>query len=151
VGKFLSNKAKLGRFLKALKKEGIIDFNKNSFVHRLKLQKYVFIAQKMGFKTDYAYSLYIHGPYSTKLADDYYLIENFEGKRPIRLDKEFVKLIKNKSEKWLELASTIVMIRARYDEISDDKLIALVKTAKHATEDRLMKIISELEKTSCFD
>ena len=81
----MRDKAKLIRFLKSLKDEDIIDFDKDSFVHRLKLQKYVFIAQKLGFRTDYNYSLYIHGPYSTSLADDYYSIGNFGNVKPIKM------------------------------------------------------------------
>jgi len=148
----MRDKTKLVRFLKSLKDEGIIDFDKDSFVHRLKLQKYVFIAQKLGFHTNYNYSLYIHGPYSTSLADDYYSIGNFDSEKPTRMKSKFVKITKNKSKKWLELAATIIMIKERHDTINHNKLIDLVKSAKPlADKDYLLDIIRELEKYNCFN
>lgn len=148
----MKDKAKLVGFLKSLKGEDVIDFNKDRFNHRLKLQKYVFIAQKLGFPTNYNYSLYIHGPYSTSLADDYYSIENFENVRPRKMDRQFIKLVKNKSKNWLELAATIIMIKERYDDVSHDKLIELVKTAKPlADKDHLRDIIRKLEESNCFN
>lgn len=138
--------------MKSLKDNEIIDFNKDSFVHRLKLQKYVFIARKYGLDTGYDYSLYIHGPYSSGLADDYYAINDFSRAKKIELDTEFTKLVKNKSKKWLELASKIIVIKDRYDQISDDKLIDLVKSAKpKATREGLEKIIRTLNKNSLFN
>ncbi len=151
-GNSLKDKTKLVGFLKSLKDRDVIDFNKNSFSHRIKLQKYVFIAQKLGFQTNYNYSLYIHGPYSTSLADDYYSIENFGNVRPRKVTEQFIELVKDKTKNWLELAATIIMINERYDDISPDKLIELVKTAKpHADKNHLSKIIRTLEKHNCVD
>jgi uncharacterized protein YwgA len=143
----LSNKERLASFLKALDEIGIMSFDKNRFTHRLKLQKYVYIARNLGFKAPYNYSLYIHGPYSSSLADDYYAIDDFKNKEPIELDERFVKLVRNKSEKWLELATTIIMIRKRYIDINRHKLIELVKTAKsYATTEDLNAVIDLLRK-----
>jgi uncharacterized protein YwgA len=143
----LSNKERLASFLKALDEVGIICFNKKRFDHRLKLQKYVYIARNLGFKAPYNYSLYIHGPYSSSLADDYYAIDDFKDKNSIELDERFVKLVRDKSEKWLELASTIIMIRKRYVCINRHELIELVQTAKpYATADCLSEIIDLLRK-----
>ena len=143
----MSNRERLADFLKALDDAGIIDFDKNRFNHRLKLQKYVFIAQKFGFKTNYNYSLYIHGPYSSNLADDYYHISNFKDREPMALDFRFVKLVRNKSEEWLELASTILMIIERYGNVDHNTLISLVKTVKpFAEREHLMEIVRSLER-----
>jgi len=136
----------LANFLKALDEVGILSFNKNRFNHRLKLQKYVYIARNFGFKAPYNYSLYIHGPYSSSLADDYYAIDDFQNEESIELDERFVKLVKDKSEKWLELASTVIMIRKRYVDINRHKLIKLVKTAKpYVTTKKLETVIKLLK------
>lgn len=143
----MSSRRRLASFLKALDDAGILSFDKNRFNHRLKLQKYVYIARNFGFKAPYGYSLYIHGPYASSLADDYYAIGDFQNEDAVELDERFVKLVKNKSEEWLELASTVVMIRKRYAEISRHKLTELVQTAKpHATTEELNEIIDLLRK-----
>lgn len=148
----MTSKERLASFLKALADASIIDFNKNWFNHRLKLQKYVFIAQRFGFRTDYDYSLYIHGPYSSKLADDYYGISDFTDREPMALDYKFIRLVKNKSEEWLELASTILMIKERYGNVSRDKLINLVKTVKpFAEREYLIEITRSLERYRCLN
>jgi len=147
----LSNRQNLASFLKALDEAGILRFDKNRFTHRLKLQKYVYFARNFGFKAPYSYSLYIHGPYSPSLADDYYGINDFQNKEPIELDERFVNLVRNKSEKWLEFASTIVMIRKRYTDINRHKLIGLVKTAKpYVSTKELNTIIDLLKKYNLF-
>lgn len=148
----MSGKERLANFLRALHDVGIIDFDKRLFKHRLKLQKYVYIARKFGFATDYNYSLYIHGPYSSSLAHDYYELNDFKGREPTPLDSRFVKLVKNKSDEWLELAATILMIRGRYENIDDNKLIDLVITVKPFAESAyLMEIVRSLEAHNCLD
>jgi len=148
----LSNKEKLANFLKALDNAGIIDFDKNRFNHRLKLQKYVFIARKFGFRTGYSFSLYIHGPYSSTLANDYYHIWDFKDKKAIALDPRFVKLVRNKSEEWLELAATIIMIGQRYEAIDTRTLIELVKTVKpFAKREYLLEIMRNLKQSNCLN
>lgn len=138
--------------MKSLKDNEVIDFNKDFFVHRLKLQKYIFIARKFGFDTSYDYSLYVHGPYSSDLADEYYAITNFDCAKTIELDSSFIKLVKNKSKDWLEFAATIIMIKDRYESISIDKLIDLVKSVKpHANREKLMDILETLHTSNCLN
>ncbi|MEM3292996.1 MAG: hypothetical protein QXO81_01345 [Metallosphaera sp.] len=45
---------------------------KNSFDDRLRLQKYVFIMEKLGLNLGYSFNEYLRGPYSPDLAMDYY-------------------------------------------------------------------------------
>jgi uncharacterized protein YwgA len=147
----LVNWYRLASFIKALDNEGILKFDKKYFNHRLRLQKYVFIARNFGFNSPYDYSLYIRGPYSSSLADDYYEIKSFDEESPINLDKRFVRLVKGKSDGWLELAATIIMIRGRYKGIDRNKLISLVKTAKpYADRSYLVEIMNHLEKYACL-
>ena len=99
------NKEKLASSLNALHTNEILTFDKNRFNHRLKVQKYVYLARCFGIRTSYTYSLYIHGPYAPSLAHDYYAIDNYRDNAPLNLDENFVKLVKGKSEEWLELGS----------------------------------------------
>lgn len=136
---------RLAGFIKALKVEGILDFNIKFFNHRLKLQKYVFLARRYGFDLNYNFSLYIHGPYSPELADDYYELDKAPV-APVTLDRNFVSLVKRKSEWWLELAATIVHIKERYPDITENEIKWLVKNSKPlATDVEVEKIISELK------
>ncbi len=148
----LSREERLSSFLKTLDDKGILSFNKNLFNNRLKVQKYVFIARKFGLSLRYTYSLYIRGPYSSGLADDYYEIDDYHNSNSLEIDEDFFKLVKNKSEEWLELAATILMIRERYQSINDEKLVALVNNAKpHAKKEELRKILVLLRKYSCLN
>jgi len=144
----LSKKESLIAFIKALRDNGILDFNIDNFNHRLKLQKYVFIARKFGLDLGYKYNLYLRGPYSPLLAEDYYAIKEGEvTPKSIELDGRFVELIKNKSARWLELASTIIMIRDRYRISDPEGIISLMRITKpYATKHELLEIISELKK-----
>ena len=55
----------------------VTDDSDDGFAARFRIQKYVLIAQHMGLGTRYEYPGYIHGPYSSDLAEDYYnLAEN---------------------------------------------------------------------------
>lgn len=138
-------KKTLAGFIKALKENRIFTFKVNRFDARLKLQKYVYLARKFGLNLDYNYNLYIHGPYSPELAKEYYALGNIKGIK-VDLDERFVDLIKGKSEQWLELAATIVMVFERYSNISDEMVIELVKSSKpFATEKELREIIKKLK------
>jgi uncharacterized protein YwgA len=137
---------RLAGFVKALESIGF-NFNVRLFNNRLKLQKYVFLAKQYGIDLGYNFNLYVRGPYSPMLAEDYYrLSEEIE---PIRvgLPEDFIKLIKNKSERWLELASTVVMVKNRYPSIDDEKIIKIVLGNKPFTnEEELKEIICKLRK-----
>ena len=65
---------KLVPFMKFLEKEAGFRFDIDKFDSRLKLQKYVFIGKNFKLPVKYHYSIYIRGPYSPTLADDYYEI-----------------------------------------------------------------------------
>ena len=45
---------------------------RGSFEDRLRLQKYVYIMERLGLDLGYSFSGYLRGPYSPDLADDYY-------------------------------------------------------------------------------
>ncbi len=114
---------KLAAFIKFLETNTKYKFNITNFKNRVKLQKYVYLSKSFGFDFDYSHSMYIRGPYSPQLADDYYkLHENKEYQKlasNVELDdnrERFIKLVWGKSEEWLEIASTFLMIWERYKD-----------------------------------
>ena len=143
---FMSRKKRLACFVKALKDSRTLDFDVKRFDHRLKLQKFVYLARKCGFDLGYNYNLYVHGPYSARLARDYYALGDCTACPATKLNEDFTSLIRNKSKRWLELASTIVMVSERYDNADPDEIVDLVKMSKpQAKNDRLYDVISELQ------
>ena len=52
------------------------NLNKNRFNDRLLMQKGCYILNSWGFGPKYRYGLYIRGPYSSELADDYFEMTN---------------------------------------------------------------------------
>ena len=97
----------------------LLSDDENGSINRLKLQKYVFLAQtSLQNNFGYEYNIYRNGPYSPDLANYYY-----EG---LDLDKissaineknwiddtvftdRFLTLFKDKDPEWLEVAATLV-------------------------------------------
>ncbi len=148
----------LGSFIKFLGDHNLIDTAKLTadgldFDTRLKIQKYTYLAGKLGLKHEYGYSLYIYGPYSRSLAKDYYALAETPGKFATEskqqvvssLDQErFLQLVGNKDVGWLEIASTLIDQNPRF---SDDKsLILHVGSIKHNhSTDCILSVLSDLK------
>ena len=67
----------LANFVRFLEDNNLVRFDVRGdgderFSNRFKIQKCVFLAQKMGYDMQYRYGIYHYGPYSKTLADDYY-------------------------------------------------------------------------------
>jgi len=106
----MKNRAYLNSFLKILKEELGFDFNIKSFNDRVLLQKYVYLAKYFGWEHSYLYSLYIRGPYSSNLADDYYNpdIDCFGFAELGNFNKsDFMSFVENHDIFWLESAATM--------------------------------------------
>ena len=138
----MERREKLSRIVNSLRKVGF-DFKVNYFNNRLKLQKYVFLLRRYGIDLGYSYNYYIRGPYSPELANDYYNLTKVDGE--IELPEDFLKLIKDKSERWLELASSLVMVFEKYPRISEDEAIRIVAGSKLENPDKLRRILRELK------
>ncbi len=91
----------------------------NGFINRLKLQKYVFLAQtSLRNNFGYEYSIYRNGPYSPELANYYYEdLDLNEVSSEINTKQwiddpvftgRFLTLFKDKEPEWLEMAATLV-------------------------------------------
>ena len=139
--------SRLARFLGFLHEKLDFKFNIHSFNDRIKLQKYVFIGRYMGWRFPYIHSIYVRGPYSTRLARDYYRLSNiFSGLGGINLDgirpnpetdysedfniEVFQNLLKGKDVTWLEVASTMLSLRKTYSDTAPEELgrILLMRT-----------------------
>lgn len=163
---------RLASFIKILRDNDVLSsLNINRFDHRLKLQKYVFLARSFGISefNSYSFSEYMYGPYSPVLADDYYEMER-EGMDPYKeFDREFYEklsksaefknfanLVKGKDSKWLEVAATMLDLseavkrgvnrRVIPEEYAETTLKDMVKNRKPFASKRLIdSIFNELK------
>ena len=107
----------------------VTDETDAGFDTRLRIQKYVFVAQRLGLGTTYRYNRYRYGPYSPGLTDDYYrLAENpatyeIESVRSAIPDgfsqDKFLGTVKGRSSEWLEVATTLIHISPQHDNTRD--------------------------------
>ncbi len=143
--------AKLAAFISFLKKELGCELKIHErFEDRLKLQKYVYLADHYGLNSGYDFSMYIHGPYSPKLAEDYYKQLDVETALPPEFrSQDFIKLVAGKDADWLEIAATIVSIYEYNQEkgVSRSDITKIVSEIKPwAAKDYINKVIDELIK-----
>jgi uncharacterized protein YwgA len=99
--------------------QNLLKEDENGFINRLKLQKYIFLAQtSLNNNFGYEYDIYRNGPYSPELANFYY--EELDLNR-ITLDvkqkkwindkiftERFLVLFRDKEPDWLEVAATLI-------------------------------------------
>jgi uncharacterized protein YwgA len=110
----------LDGFVRFLEGEGLVELDivgndDRQFTNRLKLQKYAFLAKRLGMPFRYQHGLYLYGPYSSELAADYYALARDSGRAgrsaaaiPDGFRKDdFLRAIHN-DPKWLEIAATIM-------------------------------------------
>lgn len=132
----------LARFINALREEIGFNFNINKFESRLKLQKLVFLARRFGLPLNYEFNYYIRGPYSRILAEDYYNLPSIDDS--LILPNNFIELVKKKNARWLELASSLVMIFEKYGDM--DTAIYIVAKNKMVSEKKLRDIAETLSR-----
>lgn len=155
----VGDKAKLKAFIEFLKDRVGFTFELDNFDHRIKLQKYVFLARAFGWNHDYGYNLYIRGPYSSSLAKDYY---NLEGIIPALvipgLDGEsFRSLVLNKDTSWLEVAATLIAIHKNFSwhfnvDVLEKKVISRTFELKsNISEDIICDAYKELKRNGFLD
>lgn len=102
--------------------------------NRIKAQKFVYFGKKLGLPLDYDFDLYLYGPYSSKLADDYYSMSEEEWKSgtldiPESIERT-LRYLRGNDTMFLEIAATLDSIRAVNKEVSDSKLIDVVAKLK---------------------
>lgn len=123
VAEMDNEKLELKAFTEFLQDTCGFKFDVNSFNHRIRLQKYVFISKFLGWNNKYDYNIYVRGPYSPDLAKDYYNLKDVsispeESKGFLSgLDKDkFSQIIQGKRIEWLEVGTTMLSL---YDSNKD--------------------------------
>ena len=153
---------RLKAFLTFLHKNGIIDINRidddsdDGFINRLKIQKCTYLARFYGLDLGYEYDMYIYGPYSVKLAEDYYSIirdfkennnssgnNNNNGILEFKSNK-FLTDIKSRTPEWLEVATTILDQYGIYGK-NREKLIKHVSSIKTYETDYINNVYEDLK------
>jgi len=126
----------LASFIRFLEESLNYKFNVNrEFEKRFLLQKYVFLARLFGLDMGYRFSLYLYGPYSSELADDYYEVAKKRGLAltplPNTFEREgFINLVKDKDSTWLEIASSIILVKERYPNLSGEEAYNVLRFSK---------------------
>lgn len=123
----------LKAFIKFLEDKCDFVFNINSFDHRIKLQKCVYIAKILGWDCPhYSYNIYMRGPYSPDLTSDYYAIanqylglDNYVSHLPKFDADRFAQTVGGKDIGWLEIATTLLSVyKNNRQRMGHDELIA---------------------------
>jgi len=106
----------------------------NSFNDRLIMQKGCFLLNEMGVLPRYNFSIYIRGPYSSELADDYYTIlgsGNFSYDTDV--DESYISELSKimaKGPSYLEAYSTLILASRYNPKMNEDELAAFVLEMK---------------------
>ena len=149
----------LALFIHKLEDDGLLTFDilgdsDEHFNNRLRIQKYVYLAKYFDIDLGYDYSIYLHGPYSSTLANDYYNIAKDNILNQItnttnnpyerRGNDVFFNFVKNRDVDWLEAATTLLSLKKRFN----DKSCLLERTINmkdHISEDKINIVLEELE------
>jgi uncharacterized protein YwgA len=119
-----------------------------AFNNRLKIQKYVLIARRLGLiDKDYNYDIYIRGPYSSDLADEYYVYEPCKYNIPKEKEKavdRFLSIVKDKDNNWLEIAGTALHINIRNKELENVEWLTIKAKGYKYPKEKIKEIIKEL-------
>jgi len=118
---------------------------------RLRVQKAAFLLKhlKVSPFTDYGFNLYVRGPYSPALATDYYDLSQ-ASPRPVRLNKhddELLDWFAQNDAKWLEVASSIILIKERYPRATRKEIHSVLQISKSWVDRKYFEsVIKELVK-----
>lgn len=139
----------LSKFVVFLKEELGWSFDVEKFNDRFLLQKYVFLSRFFGYDLGYQYTIYLHGPYSPDLADDYYQLPPGKERNEKYLEwgkkEDFINLVKGKKRRWLETASTILSLTEYH--YAGEELKKKAVEIKNEDEDYVERVYKELEGT----
>lgn len=114
--------------------------DRRKFNDRLLMQKGCYILNSWGYGPYYRYGLYIRGPYSSELADDYYEIGRLSNSTTIPSDAiSKLSEIMNKGIEYTEAYATVLLVKrnnpGRTDkEIFDKSLNIKPHLEKEVTE-----------------
>jgi uncharacterized protein YwgA len=152
-----------GKNIAALLTSSGLRFDIGSVASRKLLQKVVYLAQDLGLPVHYNYGWYIHGPYSPKLAKDYYelksqttlgnSISDFSLASEYSLvSKKLKALLKAKpfdveEADWAELLASITFLR-RESKYSDQETSSFLREKKPHVIDHYKEAKKALQSVS---
>lgn len=107
------------------------------FSDRLAMQKGCYILNSWGYEPVYRYSLYIRGPYSSELADDYYEMHGkVSGDTDVsESDLSVLKELYTKGLPYVEAYATVLLLKNSNPNVASNKIL-----------DRALELKPHLEK-----
>jgi len=148
--------SELGTILAALKRATSQDFSGRSFQSRLRIQKAIYFLQAFGYgpAREYSFGDYFHGPYSPKLANQYYDLRSFDpagvvvGPTPTFPPAaiEFLREVTKAGNDMLEASATMHAFLTRNRDASGDEAIAYLGKVKGWLVGRGREALSLLKK-----
>ena len=107
------------------------------FSERLTLQRCCYILNSWGYEPSYRYSLYIRGPYSTELADDYSEMHGEVTGHTNVLDGDLSRLkeLYSKGPSYVEAYATVLLLINNNPNVPSNKIL-----------DRALELKPHLEK-----
>ncbi len=136
-----------------------------SFNSRFKIQKIAYLCKGLGMDLYHEFNIYVHGPYSHVLAQDYYnfpdVIVNLETDYVLNESERQIAdkikenvlghyLTKDYESELLEAISTIIYLKQENPDISDDDIFATVKKMKSHLKESMIIISNNISKELLF-
>jgi len=145
---------RLPTFIELLEEMNLVQFDiledtEENFDNRFRIQKYVFLAEYFGLHLDYVFSMYIHGPYSPDLTNDYYELAQDGFEHPEELPDEFdinrfYSFVSPMDSTSLEAAATLLSLNENFHD--RQCLLDRVKNMKsHIALENIQDIFESLE------
>lgn len=117
---------RLPTFIDLLENMNLISFDilgdtEENFDNRFRIQKYVFLSQYFGLDLDYQFTMYLHGPYSPDLTNDYYALTGdvsyFREDLPDEFDSDrFYTFVNEMDSNSLEATATLLSLNEHFHD-----------------------------------
>ncbi|MCL2509637.1 MAG: hypothetical protein FWF07_00965 [Methanomassiliicoccaceae archaeon] len=119
-----------------------------NFSDRLMIQKGCFLLNDMGVSPVYNFSLYIRGPYSSELADDYYeLMRNNTLSYHTDVNDSYISQLSEiaaRGPKYLEAYSTLILAKRYNPKMEKDGLVNFVSEIKPTLKKEIVEAAGSL-------
>ncbi len=130
---------------------------KGSISDRIRAQKLVYFGKALGLPLNYDFNLYVYGPYSSVLSNDYFgMGEEVWTNGSIEIPEDIsmtLNQLKKQDELFLEIAATLHSIKTANPDASEDDIIGAVSNIKSerlrerkVTSDYVRKILEVIKK-----
>ena len=119
--------------------------DKNRFNDRLIMQKGCYILNRWGYGPEYRYGLYIRGPYSSELADDYYGMEVSNGPTdvPNHVIDELSGILK-KGIGYTEAYATVLLVKENNPTRDNETIMNKALSIKPRLKSEVMEACSSI-------